>query len=164
MTLTPYQRIFGAGPRGALISTLSFGLAAALENWLNLPPLHGSTPFGIAGLALGVVLTTAIVTWSLYALPPEARGRGLVTAGPFRYVRHPLYAAFLGPFDFGLALFLDGWIFLAWAALQYPLWHLNVAAEEKLMHGEFGSEYAVYCRRTGRFLPKLQIFARMFRD
>ena len=162
MTLTPYQRIFGAGPRGVLLSALTFGLAAALEHWLNLPPLHGMPPLGIAALTTGIVLTTAVVTWSLRALPPETRGKELVTTGAFHYVRHPLYAAFLGPFDLGLVLFLDSWIYLAWAALQYPIWHLNVAAEERLMQDEFGAEYTEYCRTTGRFLPKLRTIAGTF--
>ena len=155
MSMTTYQRIFGTGPRGAIIGAVTFGLALALDYWLSLPPLHGSATLGIAALVAASAATAAIVAWSLRSLPLSARGRELVTAGPFRYVRHPLYAAFLGGFDFGLALFLDGWVYVAWAVLQYPIWHWNIAAEERLMHNEFGGEYAAYCSRTGRFLPRL---------
>lgn len=152
--MTPFQRMFGSGPRGTLTSMATLGGALALDSWLRLPALHGSTVIGWSMLAIGAVMTAVIVAWSLRALPPETRGRTLVTSGPFRFVRHPLYAAFLGPFAFGLALFLDGWVFLAWAALQYPIWHFNVRGEERLMRREFGEDYAEYCRRTGRFLPK----------
>ena len=161
MTLTPYQRIFGAGPRGVIISALTFGLALALNRRLSLPPLHGNALLGIAALAIGTTLAVVMVAWSLRALPPETRGKALVTTGAFHYVRHPLYAAFLGPFDLGLAVFLDGWIYLAWAALQYPIWHVNVAAEEELMRETFGDEYAAYCRTTPRFVPKPAILRRL---
>jgi protein-S-isoprenylcysteine O-methyltransferase Ste14 len=159
MAMTPYQRIFGTGPRGSLGSAATLALTFLLDKQFNLPPLHGNAVLGVTALAVGAVITALIVTWSLRALPPETRGRELITSGPFHYVRHPLYAAFLGPFDLGLALFLDGWIYLAWAALQYPIWHWNIAAEERLMRETFGDEYAEYCRRTGRFLPKLQTIA-----
>ncbi|MDH3230938.1 MAG: isoprenylcysteine carboxylmethyltransferase family protein [Alphaproteobacteria bacterium] len=153
--MTPYQRMFGSGPRGVLASTVSLGAALGLDAWLGLPAVHGSAAFGWAALTLGAAAAVAVMAWSLRSLPPAGRGRVLVTTGPFRFVRHPLYAAFLGPFDLGLTLFLDGWVCVAWAALQYPLWHLNVAAEEKLMRERFGEEYAAYCRRTPRFVPKL---------
>ncbi len=163
MPLTPYQRIFGAGPRGTTISIATLGGTVVLDMWLGLPAIHGNATVGWTALILGAAAAFAIAVWSLRALPPDTRGRELVTAGPFRYIRHPLYAAFLGPFDLGLALFLDSWIYLAWAALQYPIWHWNIAAEEGLMRQEFGDEYAAYCRRTGRFLPKLQTIATTFR-
>ncbi len=155
MSMTTYQRIFGTGPRGPIISLMTLGFTYWLDGRFNLPPLHGSTAFGIAALVAGSAAAAAIVIWSLRSLPPGVRGKELVTAGAFRYFRHPLYAGILGPFNLGLALFLDGWVYLAWAVLQYPIWHWNIAAEERLMHNEFGDQYAAYCGKTGRFLPKL---------
>ena len=108
-------------------------------------------------------LAIAILAWSVRALPPEARGRKLVTKGPYLYVRHPLYAAFLGPFDLGLVMFLDAWPYLVWAIAQYPLWHWNVVAEERLMIEAFGQDYADYCRKTPRFLPKAAALAALLR-
>lgn len=154
-TMTPYQRTFGTGPRGLLLGLLSLSIVYWLNGYWNLSPLHGSRHFSVISLTGGTLLTAAIVVWSLVALPPSRRGRALVTAGPFRYVRHPLYAAFLIGFNLGLAIFMDGWLFLAWAALQYPLWHLNIAGEECLLREQFGSSYKDYCQTTGRFLPRL---------
>lgn len=151
--MTPFQRIFGSGPGGTLASIATLGGAFGLDSWLGLPAMHGCAALGRGAVLVGAAVTAAIVAWSLRALPPESLGRALITAGPFRYVRHPLYAAFLGPFDLGLALFLDGWVYLGWAILQYPLWHLAVVREEKLMRDAFGEAYEEYCRRTGRFLP-----------
>lgn len=152
--MTPYQRFFGTGPRGLAFGLLSFALFFWLDGTLDFAPMHGSQTLSFVALAAGIIVTAAIVVWSLMALPPSQRGRELVTAGPFRYVRHPLYAAFLIGFNFGIALYLDGWIFFVWAVLQYPLWHLNIAGEERLMHRNFGQAYSDYCQKTGRFLPR----------
>ena len=153
--MTSYQRIFGTGPRGTIVCVITFAITFVLNDRLDPPPLHGSATLGIAALLIGVVMAVAIAASSLASLPPGARGKELVTAGAFRWVRHPLYAALLGPFDFGLALYMDGWPYLVWALLQYPIWHWNIAAEERLMHNEFGETWAEYCKKTGRFLPKL---------
>ncbi len=155
MPMTTYQRIFGTGPRGTIVTVITFGLAFVLDGRFNLSPLHGNTTVGVVALVVGSAAAAAIVAWSLRNLPPSARGKELVTTGAFHYLRHPFYAAFIGPFDFGLALFMDGWPYIIWAVLQYPIWHWNIAAEERLMHNEFGDEYAAYCNKTGRFLPKL---------
>lgn len=153
--MTPYQRIFGTGPRGLAIGIFSFALALWLDDALDLPDMIGSQTISYGALGAGIVVTAAIVSWSLIALRPSQRGRELVKVGPFAYVRHPLYAAFLIGFDVGLAIYMDGWIFIVWAILQYPLWHMNIAAEERLMKQVFGSAYLEYCRTTGRFLPRL---------
>jgi len=153
--MTPYQRIFGVGPRGLAFGFSSLALAWWLNDLMSLAPLHGSQIISIASLGAGMLVTIAIVVWSLVDLGPAKRGRELVTSGPFAYVRHPLYAAFLIGFDFGLAAFMDGWIFIVWAILQYPFWHLNIVREERLMDRQFGQAYREYCRTTGRFLPRL---------
>lgn len=153
--MTTYQRIFGTGPRGLAIGLISLALAIWLHKAMGFAPLHGAPTIGFAALGVGTMITLAIVVWSLKALPPAKRGRDLVKAGPFALVRHPLYGAFLIGFDVGLAVYMDGWIYLLWAVLQYPLWHLNIAGEERLMEQEFGQDYLYYCRTTGRFLPKL---------
>lgn len=149
-----YQRIFGTGPRGLLVSFLSLAVAWGMAMTIDLPPVHGDDAFGLGLFIAAIVLTLAGVVWSLRSLPVNSRGRELVTQGAFRYVRHPLYASFLLSFDFGLALYLDHWLYVLWAVAQLPLWSANVAGEERLMHEAFGAAYADYCEHTGRFIPK----------
>lgn len=153
--MTQYQRIFGTGPRGLAISfaTLFFTYAAA-DRYGPLT-IHGSEMGGYIVLGLSVIATLAIAVWSVRSLPPSDRGKALVTSGAFQYFRHPLYASFLTFFDFGLAIYFDDWIFIAWAIIQHPVWHLNMLGEERLMRSEFGEDYDVYCKRTGRFVPRL---------
>jgi protein-S-isoprenylcysteine O-methyltransferase Ste14 len=83
------------------------------------------------------------------------REHRLITGGVYRYVRHPMYLAFL---MWGLAqtLLLPNWI-AGPAGLvgstTLVLW--RVGREERLMLKEFGEEYRAYMRRTKRLLPWL---------
>ena len=93
--------------------------------------------------------------WSVKSLPPAARGKDLVTTGPFRYLRHPLYAALLSCFNFGLAVILNNWIYIVWAVLLHGVWHWNIRSEEELMNQAFPKDYPEYCKVTGRFIPRI---------
>ncbi|HYM39669.1 MAG TPA: isoprenylcysteine carboxylmethyltransferase family protein [Thermoplasmata archaeon] len=81
------------------------------------------------------------------------RAEPLVVAGPYRWVRHPLYSGVDG-LTFGIALLVDHpWAFLGSVALG--LWFLAVLApfEERELRALFGPAYADYARTTRRFLP-----------
>lgn len=151
--MTRYQKLFGAGPRGTLLSIVLFLLAWWQEEALGLPPvLNHSMPRGVIfGISIGV--TIGIVGWSLKSLPPSARGERLVQEGAFALFRHPLYGAFLSFFNFGLAVYMNNWIYLVWAVLLHPLWHWNIRYEEQLMIDFFGNDYIEYCKRVSRFFP-----------
>ncbi len=105
--------------------------------------------------AVSILLTLFIIVWSVRSLPTADRGNKLCTSGAFRYVRHPLYAAFLSVFNFGLAVYLSNFIFIIWAVLLHPIWHYIIKYEERLMVDIFGDEYVVYQKKTGRFFPGL---------
>ena len=150
-----YERLFGAGPRGALMGTVLIVVAWYLEDIAGFPEIFSSD---LLRYMLIVVLTLsglAVLVWSLISLPPKERGRRLVTTGAFHYFRHPLYAAFLLFINVAFALLLNNWIYLLWVVLLFPLWSLNIRSEEILMHNTFGEEYELYCRNTWRFIPKL---------
>lgn len=149
-----YQRIFGAGPRGTLLSLALLVLAWRLEPLAGLPEISSSAAFRWLFFAAATGAALGLVIWSVRSLPPQQRGRSLVTGGVFRYLRHPLYAAFLSCFNLGLAVLLNNAIYLLWAALLHGLWHWNVRSEEALMRCAFPKEYEPYCRVTGRFIPR----------
>jgi protein-S-isoprenylcysteine O-methyltransferase Ste14 len=77
----------------------------------------------------------------------------LITSGPYRWIRHPLYT-FGTIFVLALAVLTTLWwlalVFLP--ALLMLLW--RVRYEEANLIARFGDEYRVYMQRTGRFLPK----------
>jgi protein-S-isoprenylcysteine O-methyltransferase Ste14 len=78
----------------------------------------------------------------------------LVTDGPYKHIRHPLYTAMMG-FGIGLALLTANMIFVALAVLIIIGLIARVPKEEQMMMQEFGEEYITYAHRTGRFLPKI---------
>ena len=82
------------------------------------------------------------------------QGASLVTHGPYRWVRHPLYTT--GMLLFAALTVLTGLWWLAAAAL--PAVTVIVARtteEEARLTAAFGEAYRQYMRRTGRFLPRL---------
>ena len=153
--MNTYERIFGSGPRGVIISLALFAVAFMLEDGIGLPSITHNDAIRHLGFSVASLIALAILIWSLKSLPPNERGKHLVTAGALKYFRHPLYAAFLSCFNFGFALLLNNWIYLVWAILLHPVWHLNVSTEEAMLKRAFGKEYEAYCKTTGRFFPKL---------
>ncbi|HUG07849.1 MAG TPA: isoprenylcysteine carboxylmethyltransferase family protein [Acidimicrobiia bacterium] len=79
----------------------------------------------------------------------------LVSHGPYRYVRHPVYTAL-----FAIAVGHHSRLpelSAAGCALMSIVAHLWwAAAEETLLSspGSLGGDYRIYASRTGRFLPR----------
>jgi protein-S-isoprenylcysteine O-methyltransferase Ste14 len=150
-----YQRLFGSGPLGVACSVLL--TLAAVWARAHVPGGSLGLPLLVRQLLLAAALagTVAGAIWSTRSLPVDRRGRGLCVAGAYRWVRHPLYAAFLSLGVPGVALYLDHWLFLVWVAALHLLWHAVVRPEEAMMRSAFGEEWERYARRTGRFVPRL---------
>lgn len=78
----------------------------------------------------------------------------LVTKGPYRWVRHPLYTV-------GASLFLafgmmaDNWFIALMGILAFIAMAVRAPKEEASLIEKFGDEYREYMKTTGRFLPKL---------
>lgn len=151
--LRGYRRIFGSGPMIALSGAVFLDLGHLLET--AVPDFAWTIPaslrYGVVSASL--VLATAVIVWSVRTLRPEQRGAELVTTGPFRYVRHPLYAACLSIFGPGLVIALGHPAYLLSLMATHLAAHRLIGFEEGLMRDWFPREYAAYCARTGRFIP-----------
>jgi len=81
-------------------------------------------------------------------------GHRLVTHGPYRYIRHPLYTtgALL---SVALALLSAMWWPLAWLGPALLLLAWRTPREEARLIEAFGDEYRDYMKLTGRYLPRL---------
>jgi protein-S-isoprenylcysteine O-methyltransferase Ste14 len=78
----------------------------------------------------------------------------LVTSGPYRWVRHPLYTLGSSLFvSFGMTA--DNWFIAALGLLAFIGMAIRTLKEEANLIEKFGDEYRDYMKRTGRFLPKL---------
>ena len=153
--MNTYERVFGAGPRGTLISIVLLVIAWYLEDIVGFPIILQSLFTRASVFVVAIIASIILIAWSIKTLPPNSRGRELITSGAYEYFRHPLYAAFLSCFNFGLAVFLNNWIYIVWAVMLHGVWHWNVRSEEKLMRAKFSEAYEEYSKRTGRFVPKI---------
>lgn len=76
---------------------------------------------------------------------------GLVTNGPYRYLRHPIYASILWFVAAGALTHVSAASLLLLAVAVVGAW-LRIAAEERLLLETY-PEYAEYARRTKRIIP-----------
>jgi protein-S-isoprenylcysteine O-methyltransferase Ste14 len=102
----------------------------------------------IAGLAFAI--GSVAVLGRCFGILPDVRG--LVTHGPYRYVRHPLY---LGELTAVLGIVLGSrqplWAGVTWIACL-GLQLARTGYEERNISAEF-PEYAEYAARTKRLIP-----------
>ena len=78
----------------------------------------------------------------------------LVTSGPYRWVRHPLYVMGLIAYT-GFALIAENAFIAAAALVGFVFLAIRLQKEEANLIHRFGDSYREYMRRTGKFFPKL---------
>ena len=93
---------------------------------------------------LGKNLTDTIVTRAQHTL---------VTSGPYRWVRHPLYVSSLLAVA-GNSLVTANWFIALTGGIAFCLIARRSRTEEEKLIERFGEEYKKYMERTGRFFPK----------
>jgi protein-S-isoprenylcysteine O-methyltransferase len=133
-----------------------FGLGEIQAEWL---------PVRLVGLAVGLG-GAAVLIWAAAALGRflvhEAavfQDHALITSGPYRMLRHPIYSGYLAMLlGSGLGT-LNVWLLALW-----PLSLLGIlvqaGAEERLLVAKFGEAYRHYAGRTGQLVPRLWVFRR----
>lgn len=81
------------------------------------------------------------------------QGTGLVTTGPYRLVRHPIYLG-LAVLAMGEALAFSSWpAFLIVLCGIVPTFAWRARAEETLLSRAFGERYDLYRRQTKMIIP-----------
>ncbi|MHA2335198.1 MAG: methyltransferase family protein [Candidatus Hodarchaeales archaeon] len=146
----------------ALVSNIPVGISEAFKFFIEI-----FLPFPL--LLLGrilIILSLVIVVYSIVYLGVNKRKKkGLVTSGPYRFIRHPQYTGFLL-----LTIGFTGWSYflvkntfgISWISAEdmIVLWFLELLAyiilalvEEMYLLKEFGTEYATYKTKTSFFIP-----------
>ncbi len=148
------RKLFGVGPLGAVLSLLLLAVALLVDHRLGRPVILSHRSF-MKGLGVVLVLAGLGLHFrTMYTLRTWWVDGRLCTTGPFRWFRHPMYAAWITFVCLGVALYRDSWVLLAWAVALHPLWRVLVTSEEKMMARRFPDEYPPYAARTGRFIPR----------
>ena len=129
-------------------------LTIAVLSLLLRHSLFAGHPLGVAVQVLaGALMLAARLAFgarSFHAGANPTEG-GLVTRGPYRFIRHPIYAAIL-LFVWAGALSHASIPSLAAAALASAGIAVRIAAEERLVVARY-PEYAEYAARTKRVIP-----------
>ena len=145
----PVAKSQGIWPRVVALLGANLLIAVAL-----LPRASLSAPAMTVATLLtggGTIAAIIILFWlgRSFTILPEARR--LVTSGPYRYIRHPLYLVSIIASIGAMMQFEQPWAFVlvaAAGALQIARLHY----EERVL-GDALPEYAGYAARTWRLLP-----------
>ena len=113
------------------------------------------------GVGLGMV-SIFLLLWAHRSLGKNLSAPGvikekqsLVTAGPYQWVRHPIYTVI---FLLGVAYFLvsANWIIgVLWLGWIVGTVASMLPEEEAALIEKFGNEYQAYMQRTRAFLPRI---------
>jgi protein-S-isoprenylcysteine O-methyltransferase Ste14 len=147
----------------ALGAVLVFGSVLAYivnPEWMSWAAFDAAPWLRWTGAGLGVVAVLA-VHWVLRTLGDNVSetvltkdGQELVTHGPYRWVRHPLYTTGIALLV-ALGLIAANWLVLAATVvvgLTIRCW--IIPAEEAALLARFGEDYARYRRTTGALIPR----------
>ncbi len=158
-----------ADPLATLANLLAFpGLIAlviqiAYPRWISWASIP--MPAWMRWLGAAVALAGfALLQWAQQALgrnwsdaPRLIAGQALVTWGPYRGIRHPIYAAFLLILGSTLLISANWLVGLTWIGMTALETVSRVAFEERILCAYFGDAYREYMKHTGRLLPRLSM-------
>jgi protein-S-isoprenylcysteine O-methyltransferase Ste14 len=148
-----------AAPRRPARSPLAFAACAvAIAAVIAFADPGRGTPEGL--VLAGELIAVASCVWLLisvvflgrcFGVLPEARG--LVTRGPYRFVRHPVYLGEIGA-CVGLAIAAPALANAAALALLVAAQSVRMRLEERALTRAF-PDYVKYAAQTPRLVPRL---------
>lgn len=113
---------------------------------------------GAVSLAGGITLLGVAhyhLDKSFYSFVVSKEEHQLVTSGPYRWIRHPIYTAYLINYLAG-GLLASNLVLTFIPVIFFGLMIINrIPREEAVMREEFGQDYLDLEARTGSLLPKL---------
>ena len=128
--------------------------------WMAWAQLDIPSGFRWFGVALGF-LCLPLTYWLFSSIGTnitqtvETRAdHQLVTSGPYRYVRHPLYTVGMAMF-FACALMASNWFIALATALVLVMLLIRLPKEEQKLIDRFGEQYRQYMQQTGKLFPRL---------
>lgn len=139
-----------------------FGLLAWMINpaWLRWSSVHVPLWARSAGVAI-LVAGCLLLAWTFRSLGKNLTDtvvtreyHTLVSHGPYRWIRHPLYSS-AALMVAGLSTIAANWFLFVTGVMVLGALVIRTKTEEANLIARFGDSYRRYMDRTGRFLPKL---------
>ena len=147
---------------GILLAMLVVPMLVIFTPWLALFSLPLPGLLRAAGL-IGFFTSIFLFRWVHASLGTNfsqkleiLENHQLITDGPYKYVRHPMYLQFLlWVVSQGLLLANSFVLFFGMAAWVF-FCCVRVPPEEKIMRKKFGEAYGQYALKTGCLFPKIK--------
>jgi protein-S-isoprenylcysteine O-methyltransferase Ste14 len=148
------------------ISGLALWLSVILymisPRWMRWAQLEIPQTLRWVGVGLGTV-SLPLLYWLFSSIGTNItqtvatkKEHELITHGPYRWVRHPLYS--VGTLLFiAFALMAANWFIGLASLVVFVMLMIRLPKEEEKLIERFGDEYRAYMKRTGRFLPRLDV-------
>jgi protein-S-isoprenylcysteine O-methyltransferase Ste14 len=142
---------------------LMLSVVAYLINprWMRWSSLDLPAPLRWSGAGLGTV-SLVLALWifrtigkNITSTVETREEHELVTDGPYRWVRHPLYTVGTS-FFVSLSLLAANWFMGLASLVVLVMLLIRLPREEEKLIERFGDEYRSYMKRTGRLLPRLE--------
>jgi protein-S-isoprenylcysteine O-methyltransferase Ste14 len=131
-----------------------FTSVVSMPKWLEIALAIVTVAVAVASVWIcQAAVRTLGKQWAFVARVVE--GHKLITEGPYRWVRNPIY---LGMFGMLLAtgLAISRWWIIPVAAVLFLMGNtIRVRSEEKLLRESFGAEFEVYAQRVPAMFPRL---------
>lgn len=142
-----------------VIGTMIAPMIYVFTTWLNsfnisLPDWArwiGTIGFGLATILFWWVHKTLGKNWS--PLLEIRKDHKLITEGPYKYVRHPMYTV-IWIWVLFQGIILSNWAVIIIGILTWSiLYFIRLPEEEKMMMEKFGEEYKNYMKKTKKIIP-----------
>lgn len=133
---------------------------AGLSSYKAIKHQH-ATPKRIA-IALSLVsCSTFLFGWSasatckkpLTVIHSTDAPQHIVTAGPYRMVRHPFYTSYLANFAAAAVISSSAWPLYAFIGATWTYWRAALAEEKKFDQGPLAQDYQNYRSRISMLVP-----------
>ena len=105
----------------------------------------------IIGIAIGIwgILTIRVGNFNIQ---PEVKSNSLVTKGPYKWVRNPMYTAVI-LFYLPIVINNFNWINSLVFMVLFITLLLKINSEEQFLKEQFGDVYTEYKKETKRLIP-----------